>query len=118
VVEEPAEDSEQAETPATGNKPGRPAAGAGKKPVKAAPLPDDDEDDDDRPRKKRRRADEDDEDDEDGEAWSYKNSWIRYAILGVLIIVMCVLGYMLYDKKSREAKDASRGIAPTELRMG
>lgn len=53
---------------------------------------------DDRPRRKRRR--DDDEDDDGGR--SYKNSPLRYAVLGVLVIVMVVLGVMLYLKKKRE----------------
>src|SRR5581483_885693 len=69
------------------------------------------DDADDQPRRKKRQEDESE--------WSYKNSWIRYAVLGVLLVVLGVLGYMLYDKKQREAKEAretpsddERGGAP------
>jgi hypothetical protein len=41
--------------------------------------------------------------------WSYKNSWLRFAVLGVLLVVLGVLGYMLYDKKRNEGKDTAGG---------
>ena len=41
--------------------------------------------------------------------WSYKNSWMRFAVLGVLLVVLGVLGYMLYDKKRNEGKDTAGG---------
>jgi uncharacterized Zn finger protein (UPF0148 family) len=69
-----------------------------KKPLKASSSRDDD-DDYDQPKKKRKNRDED--------VSSYKNSPIRYIILGVLIIAMCVLGYMLYEKKQREGRDTA-----------
>lgn len=37
--------------------------------------------------------------------WSYRNSWTRYAVLGVLIAVLGVLSYMLYEKKQKERED-------------
>jgi hypothetical protein len=47
---------------------------------------------------------------ESGEpAWSYKNSWLRYAVLGVLLVVLCVLGFLLYDKRMKDNKDSSSG---------
>ena len=54
--------------------------------------------------------------DEDPE-WSYRNSSLRYAVLGVLLVVLVVLGYLLYDKKMKERQAASgseegRGIPP------
>jgi hypothetical protein len=62
-----------------------------------APSAADDDYEDDPPRsKKKRRGDEE---------RSYRNSPARYAVLAVLVVVMCVLGYMLYDKKQREAED-------------
>lgn len=57
----------------------------------------DDDSDADQPRKKHQDTDE--------KEWSYKNSWMRYTVLGVLLIVLAVLGYMLYDKKMKESKD-------------
>ena len=74
-----------------------------RKPARAAVVVDDDDDDDDRPRKKRRRRD--DDDDDDAPKRSYKNSPIRFIILGVLIVIMLVLAYFLYVKKDKEAKD-------------
>ena len=58
----------------------------------------DDDDEDDRPkRRKKKRHDEEDE-------RSYRNSPLRYAVLAVLVIVMLVLGYLLYQKRQREAE--------------
>jgi hypothetical protein len=68
-------------------------ATAGKKPVRAAAS---DDDYDDTPKGTKKRRDEE---------WSYRNSPARYAVLGVLVLVMCVLGYLLYEKKQREAED-------------
>jgi hypothetical protein len=52
--------------------------------------------------------------------WSYRQSTLRYVVLGVLLVVMCVLGYKLYDKKMKERQEAAaepegRGIPPAEL---
>jgi hypothetical protein len=60
----------------------------------------------------------------DKEAWSYQNSWLRYAVLGVLVVVLGVLGYLLYDKRMKEGKETasddskSRGITPGETPQG
>jgi hypothetical protein len=48
--------------------------------------------------------------------WSYKNSWIRYAVLGVLVVVLGVLGYMLYEKK-RAAKETDTVQSDDEIPM-
>ena len=69
-----------------------PAAAKPRKAVRAAAA----DDDEDEPRKKRKKP-RDDEDDAFEER-SYKNSPLRYAILGVLVVVMLVLGYFLYEK--------------------
>lgn len=71
---------------------------AGKKPVRAAAS-----DEDERPKKKKKKK----AGDEDEDEWSYKNSWIRYAILGVLLVVLAVLGYMLYKKRQADAQAAA-----------
>jgi len=52
--------------------------------------------------------------------WSYRNSTLRYVVLGVLLVTMCVLGYLLYDKKMKERQTVSvesegRGIAPADV---
>ncbi|MBP3960508.1 hypothetical protein J8F10_35230 [Gemmata sp. G18] len=100
AVEEPEAKFEEVITkPATGKSAG---TTAGKKAVRAAAVDDDDEEDE-KPRKKKRKRD--DDDDEEGEH-SYKNSPIRFVILGVLIVVMLVLAYFLYDKKRKENKDS------------
>jgi hypothetical protein len=46
-----------------------------------------------------------------GKESSYKNSWMRYAVLGVLVCVLGVLGYMLYDTKMKENRAARNGGA-------
>lgn len=106
-VEEP-QDGDEEEKP---TKDRAAAKGGAKKPVRAAAA--DDDEDEGKPKKKKKKRDDDDEADE--EEWSYKNSWIRYAVLGVLLIVLAVLGYLLYEKRQREA-DANaavgRGGAP------
>ena len=71
-----------------------------------------DDDEDDRPKKKKKKKSAADEDE-----WSYKTSWIRYAVLGVLLVVMAVLGYMLYDKRKKAKEDTGTGAAAnTEAR--
>ena len=72
---------------------------------KTAKLSAGEDEDDDLPKKKKKKkkraADEEEE-------WSYKNSWIRFAVLGVLLIVLAVLGYMLYQKKQKEKENADK----------
>ncbi len=102
VVEEPAEPAEPEEPKRTANPPSSKDKPAPVKPVKktvkAAAVAEDD--DDDRPKKKKKKHDDEAE-------WSYRNSPLRYAVLGVLLVVMGVLGYMLYEKKKREAEDTA-----------
>jgi uncharacterized Zn finger protein (UPF0148 family) len=92
TVEEPAEPDEDEEEV----KP--------KKKAKAAVVDDDDEDEAPKKKKKKKRRD-DDDDDEDGGS-SYKNSPLRFVILGILVVVMIVLGIMLILKMKREREDA------------
>jgi len=106
-VEEPAEE-EAEEQPRKGKA--APSAAA-KKPVKAAAQDDSEEEEEERPKKKKKKKRGDDQE------WSYRNSWIRYAILTVLIIVMCVLGYMLHLKREREARSSLEIDAPIENAM-
>jgi uncharacterized Zn finger protein (UPF0148 family) len=99
-AEEPEEEEDEDERPKK-----KPASGPQKK--SAAVTRNDDEEDDDedeRPKKKKKKKKADKE-------WSYRNSWIRYAILAILLTVMCVLGYMLYLKNERE-KRADAGSVP------
>lgn len=105
-VEEPEEDEQP--------RKGKASSGglAKKKPVKAAVEDDEEDDEDDRPKKKKKKKRGDDD-----QEWSYKNSWIRYAILTVLLIVMCVLGYMLYLKQQREARSALERETPSALEV-
>lgn len=67
----------------------------------------DDDEDDDRPRSKRRSRDEDDDDDEPQSAYGKlkSNIYVRASVLGVLLIIMGVLGYLLYDKYTNKKKD-------------
>jgi hypothetical protein len=105
TVEEPADDEANTPRKAAAGKAG---ASGGKKPVKAAAVADDD--DDALPKKKKKRASEDDED----EGRSYKNSPARYAVLGVLVVVMIGLGVMLILKKREEAKQDETVQKPPE----
>ncbi len=79
------------------------AADTPRKPMKAS-ADDEDDIDDYQPKKKKKKKRHDDDD--ESQQW-YKNSSLRYAILGVLIITMLVLGSFLYFKKTREAKDTA-----------
>jgi hypothetical protein len=81
---------------------------------KARPRMVDDEDEDDRPRGRRRR-DDGDEDDEDRprkkrkktEEGGYRTSPLRLIILGILVAIMLVLGFLLYQKWQREKEEAA-----------
>ena len=52
--------------------------------------------------------DEDDDGANGNSRRSYKNSPLRFAILGMLIVTMLVMGYFLYEKKMNERRDAAR----------
>ncbi|HSQ58258.1 MAG TPA: hypothetical protein VLM40_21210 [Gemmata sp.] len=87
----------------------------GKKRVQAAVA---DDEEFDPPTKKKKKKPRDDEDSER----SYKNSPIRYVILGVLVCVMIGLGVMLYLKKRDESRQNentsntnSNVVAPTNI---
>ena len=87
-------------------------AAPSKKPVKAvASRVDVDDDDDEKPRKKKKKKSRDDEDDEEGGGKSYKNSPLRFIVLGVLVLIMIGLGIALYMKKMGEREEAK---APNE----
>jgi hypothetical protein len=95
--------------------PAKPAPAKPAKPKVVVVDDDDDDDEDQIPAKKKRPRDDDDEDDEDekpkkkskkgkkkkssddGER-SYKNSPIRFIVLGVLLLIMIVLGVLLFLK--------------------
>ena len=86
-----------------------PPAPRAKKPIRAVAAVADDEDDeeapeeDERPKKaKKKKKKSRDQDDEDEPEWSYKTSWIRFAILGVLVVVMIVLGILLIKKWTKQ----------------
>ncbi|MFO0823072.1 MAG: hypothetical protein U0792_08115 [Gemmataceae bacterium] len=105
VVEEPQDEDEpeEEETPRSAKAKAPPS-----KATKRAARDDDDdeepeEEEEERPKKKKKKKRRNDEE------WSYRNSWIRYAILTVLIIIMCVLGYMLHLKRERERSSLDRG---------
>ncbi|MBA4187971.1 MAG: hypothetical protein C0467_08120 [Planctomycetaceae bacterium] len=105
VVEDPDQEDERPKK--KGSKATVPITTIRKKPVKAVVEEGGDDEEDERPKKKKKKRRSSDEED-----WSYRNSWIRYAILTVLIIVMCVLGYLLHLKQKREAQNASRSDVP------
>jgi hypothetical protein len=90
-----------------------------KKAVKAAAADDDDDEDDDRPRKKRPRDDDEDDDrprkkkrkaDRD-EGGGYRNSPVRFIVLGILVTIMLVLAVLLYLKWQNEKQDAAAPAA-------
>ncbi len=66
-------------------------------------------DDDDEPRKnkKKRRRDEDDDDDDSAYVALKKNIWVRVGVLGGLLAVLAVLGYMLYQKNNKKDEPSS-----------
>jgi cell division septal protein FtsQ len=72
--------------------------------MKRRPERDPEEDDDDRPRKKARRR-EDDENEEPSGWERYQRSTARYVFLGVLVVLMLVLAFFLWQKYQRD-KDA------------
>jgi hypothetical protein len=76
---------------------------------------DDDEDDEDRPRSKRRGRDDDDEP-KSGFAKLKSNIYVRASVLGVLLVVMGVLGYLLIDKyrKKDDGSAKSDGDDPSK----
>jgi uncharacterized Zn finger protein (UPF0148 family) len=124
-VEEPAEDNEDAEEKESPKKvksttPSNKAkAAGGKKPVKAAAMSDDDDDDreddeDYKPKKKKKKKKHRDDDDDDDEERSYKNSPLRYAILGILVIVMLVGAFFLYKKYQKEHSDDTASTKTSE----
>ncbi|QJW95721.1 hypothetical protein [Frigoriglobus tundricola] len=79
-------------------------ATATRKPLRAS-AEDDEDDEYEKPKKKKKRRVDDDEDDEPTR--SYKNSPLRYAILGVLIVTMLVLGYFYVQKVRKQREEDS-----------
>ena len=76
-------------------------------------VEDPDDAEEEAPRKKKRRRDDEDDDDGGGKERSYKNSPLRYAVLGVLVVVMIVLGAMLVMKWKRE-REAAKAPPPDD----
>lgn len=103
VVEDPEE--EEALDDEDGNP--KPARGAGKKSVRAAAVVDDGDEEKPKQKKKKKRVEEDEE-------RSYKNSPVRYIVLGVLILIMLVLGFLLYLKRKNEAAAANEPAPKSE----
>jgi uncharacterized Zn finger protein (UPF0148 family) len=113
AVEEPekeTDESEEDEAPKKATAKSKTNDAPAKKPLKAAAADDDDDDNDEKPKKKKKnRAYDDDEEPKR----SYKNSPLRYAILGVLVVIMLVLGYMLIEKKKKERELAKADESPS-----
>ncbi|MFO0797102.1 MAG: DUF1559 domain-containing protein [Gemmataceae bacterium] len=82
------------------------------------------DDDDDRPRRRRPRDDDDDDDDDrprkkkKTKYQEYKSSPVRFAILGVLLVVLGVLAFLLYQKKMKEKEDNADGPEPAAAPAG
>jgi len=90
-------------------------------PKKAAKAQAVDDDDDDEPpvkkklkKKKKKKSRVPAYDDEDDAGGSYKTSPVRFIILGVLVIVMGVLAYMLWQKRKKD-KEAAVLPSPSVL---
>jgi DNA-directed RNA polymerase subunit RPC12/RpoP len=71
--------------------------------AKRGPEPDDDEDEDERPKKKKKKQGGKRRDDDEG--GDYKNSPLRFIILGILILIMLVGGFFLVRKIMKERAD-------------
>lgn len=71
----------------------------------------DDDEPDDKPKKKKKKAARA----EDDEPRSYKNSPLRYVILGVLVVVMIVLGVLLILKKRTVEPEAANNDPPQNV---
>ncbi len=78
------------------------------KPKVVADAEDDEDYEDDEPKKKKKNGSRRDSDDEDK---SYKNSPLRFVILGVLVLVMLVGGFFLVKKILAE-RAANAGLQP------
>ncbi len=97
AVEEPAGETEE---PGTSPKGKGKVATATRKPLRATAGDDEDTDEGVKKPKKKKRVDDDEYDDEPTR--SYKNSPLRYVVLGVLVLTMLILGLLLYDKRKSE----------------
>jgi len=87
-------------------------------PVKAAPKPqvideDDDEEEDERPKKKKKKKGKRRDDDDEG--GGYKNSPVRFIVLGILILIMLVGGFFLVRKIMGERAAAQLQPAGTSF---
>ena len=107
AVEEPDEDAadaapKKASAATRGQAKDAPAA---KKTLKAT-VADDEDEDEDAPKKKKKKKRPSYDEDEEGTR-SYKTSPLRFVVLGVLVVVMLVLGYFLYDKRKKEKEEAA-----------
>lgn len=86
----------------------------GKKPVKAVTVEDEgdekegEEDEEEVPKKKKKKKRRPDK-----PTRSYKNSPLRFAILGVLLVVLVGLAVLLFTQKNRETADAGKSNNPS-----
>ena len=77
---------------------------------KRDPEPDDDEDYEDAPPKKKKKKKGQRRDDDEG--GGYKNSVLRFVILGILILIMLVGGFFLVRKILKERADNAAQVQP------
>lgn len=88
------------------------------KPVKKRRREDDDDYDRPQMKKKRRREDDEDDDYDDRPRKSkkgyaaYKSSPVRFVILGVLVVVMLVMAFFLYQKMQRDRENSRHPLPP------
>ena len=76
------------------------------------PTDDDDDDYETKPKKKKKKASRRDDDDEK----SYKNSPLRFVILGVLVLIMLVGGFFLIRKIMAE-RAANAAVHPAGVSL-
>ncbi len=72
---------------------------------------DEDDEDEDEPRRRGRRGDDDEDEDDDEPKSTYaklkSNIYVRASVLGVLLVIMGVLGYLLYEKYKKKGDSDS-----------
>jgi uncharacterized protein (TIGR03067 family) len=110
-------DREDEQEEETGNKKkARPAARSDDdedEPPQSKKRSRDDDDSDDRPLRKKKRKIRDEDDEELGTFGELKkNVWVRVSVLGVLLAILGVLGYLLYVKNSK--KDDPAPVSKTD----
>jgi hypothetical protein len=53
---------------------------------------------------------------DDEPEWSYRNSWLRFVVLGILLVTLGVVSYLYYEKKIKPSDEASPQSSENEGR--